>query len=103
MTTRVFKIEIGLLILALAGYIYFVNNFIFNVANRQALLRERERLELTISTFESQYLTITRTITIERAYALGFEEADVNTAFAVAATPHLAFGSAKSEASGHEE
>ena len=96
---RLFGCLFGLLTLVLVTYIYFINNLIFNVANRESLLLERARLGLDITRLESQHLTAIKTVTIERAFALGFEETGTNLSFATALTPHLALAPTR----GHEE
>lgn len=109
MTTEIFKIELfqqkvfwlltGCLLAALSLYIYLANNLIFEAAGREALIREREERLLTIGELEGQYLTLIQSMTVDLAYALGFEEAGTNLSFAVRTPPLLALGAS----SGHEE
>lgn len=109
MTTKIFKIEsfqqktfwllAGFLLVTLSLYIYLVNNLIFEAAGREALIRERGERLLTIGELEGQYLTLTQSMTVELAYALGFEEAGTNLSFAARTPPLLALGAS----SGHEE
>lgn len=109
MTTEIFKIEsfqqkmfwllTGCLLVAFGLYIYFANHLIFEAAGREALIRERGERLLTIGELEGQYLTLTQSMTVELAYALGFEEAGTNLSFAARTAPLLALGAP----SGHEE
>jgi len=109
MTTKVCKIEsfqqkmfwllAGFLLVILGLYIYLANNLIFEAAGRESLTRERGERVLAIGELEGQYLTLTQSMTIERAYALGFEEAGANLSFVAVTPPILALGAP----SGHEE
>ncbi len=109
MTTKIFKIEsfqqkmfwllAGGLSVTLGLYIYLVNNLIFEAAGRESLTRERAQRVLAIGELEGQYLTLTQSMTIERAYALGFEEAGDNHSFVAVTPPILALGAPR----GHEE
>ncbi|MEK7552493.1 MAG: hypothetical protein AAB505_00060 [Patescibacteria group bacterium] len=94
MSTKVFKLEsvqvkifwlaLGLLVFGLVSYIYFVNSIVFNLADREKLGRARSSVTLEIGRLEMDYLSLARDLTIERAYAMGFEEAGPNTSFVVA-------------------
>ncbi|MEK7585414.1 MAG: hypothetical protein AAB455_02800 [Patescibacteria group bacterium] len=106
MTTKVLKIEsldqkvfwlalLGLALL-LGSYVFLINDVIFNAAERQSLLHDREDLRLAIGQLESRHSDLAKTVTIELAYNLGFEEAGLNASFALIPTPTLAL---KTEAS----
>ncbi|MBI2097483.1 MAG: hypothetical protein HYT46_00905 [Candidatus Vogelbacteria bacterium] len=109
MTTKVFKIEswpqkmfwflAGCFLVTLGLYIYLANDLIFEAAGRESLIRERGERLLAIGESEGRYLTLTQSLTIEQAYALGFEEAGANLSFAAVTPPLLALGTA----GGHEE
>jgi len=101
MNTKTFKIEtlrqklfwllLVFLLITLVSYIYLINNIFFTAADREALLNRRDQLTLDMSILEEQSLTLAKTITIDRAYSLGFEEAGVNNAaFATLSLPHFA-------------
>ena len=102
MTTKVLKIEswrqksfwllAGLAAVTLAFYIYLINNIVFNLATRASITSEREQLTLDLGQLEARYLAMVDSITIERAYALGFEDAGANGSFAAVAIPVLAYG-----------
>jgi len=117
MTTENFKLKLSspklfwllliFLIFIAGSYLYLVNDLIFKAAERENLHRLSDRLTLEISALENQYLTLAETVTLERAYALGFEESSAgNAIFAVIATPRLALGPAGrilNVSGGHEE
>lgn len=102
MTTEILKIEswrqksfwflASLSAVILISYIYLVNNIIFNLATRTDVISEREQLTLTLSQLEASYLMMADNVTIERAYALGFEEAGANASFVTVSNPILAYG-----------
>ncbi|MBI2100569.1 MAG: hypothetical protein HYT47_00930 [Candidatus Vogelbacteria bacterium] len=109
MSTKVLKIELfpqkmlwllaGCLLVVLGLYIYLANNLIFEVTERAALIRERAEHQLVIGELEGRYLKLDQSLTIERAYTLGFEEAGANLSFAAVIPTLLALGTA----GGHEE
>lgn len=87
---KLFWLLSGFLLLTLMSYLYLINNLIFNVANRETLLQTREQLTFETSSLESQYLALVKTITVERAFTLGFEEVKAeSTSFAALPPLHL--------------
>jgi len=101
MVTQIFKIGalqqklfwllFGFLLLMIFSYIYLINNLIFTVADRETLLGQRDQLILTMGALEGQSFALAKTITVDRAYNLGFEEARANnTAFVAISRPQFA-------------
>lgn len=65
---------LALLILTVGVYAYFVNGAIFNIVERQNVLRELSSLTSSVSELESDYSIVRNTLTQEHARTLGFDE-----------------------------
>ena len=76
------RLALGLLWLAailIVCYIYLVYGTIFKAVSRENDLEQLATLESKVIALEQQYLTLSSGITLERAYALGFRETEVET------------------------
>lgn len=75
-------LAIGLLLLVgalIACYIYLVNSTIFKAVSRQNDLDKLAALESKVVDLEGAYLELSSGITLERAYSLGFNNAESQT------------------------
>ena len=90
--SQIFWTVLNLSVFCVLSYVYLVNNVVFNLASRESLKREQIQLSLDLSQLETRFLALSDSITIARAYALGFEEAGSNVSFAAAPLPVIALG-----------
>jgi septum formation inhibitor-activating ATPase MinD len=67
---------LGLCLVLLVLYVYFMNTSVFNVAKRVDTERQIAELTTNISHKEFDYISQTNKINIELAYALGFKTAE---------------------------
>jgi hypothetical protein len=70
---------IGLLVLSLGFYMYFINATVHNVVARQNLEAEASTLTLDIGNKEFQYITERNNVTLQVAYAMGFKDVTEKT------------------------
>ncbi len=87
------RLALGLLWLAailIACYIYLVYGTIFKAVSRENDLKQLATLESKVIVLEQQYLGLSSKITLERAYALGFHEAEAKTLIVAGETAKLA-------------
>ncbi len=70
----------GILFMLLLMYGYFVQQTIFNVAERARTESSIAKVSSHLGEMESNYLALKRDVTIDRAYALGFKDVS-NTLF----------------------
>ena len=76
------RLALTLLLLAgvlIACYIYLVNSTIFKAVSRQNDLDKLATLESKVVDLEQSYLELSSNITLERAYSLGFQNAESQT------------------------
>lgn len=76
----IFWSMVSMVFLLAVMYGYFVNITIFNVAHRAKLESQITQLNSKLGELEFEYLAIKSSITIEKAYELGFTDA-VKTQF----------------------
>jgi hypothetical protein len=89
---RTFAILIGLCLLFLGLYVFFVNQTVWNVAERQAMVNQMRTYSANMAALETEYMTQSAALTMERAYALGFKEASYSkTVFVKKSLPAVAF------------
>jgi hypothetical protein len=65
---------VSLLFASVALYGYFVNLTIFNVADRMKTQSEITRLNSELGAMEFDYLSLKRSVTMEKALSMGFTE-----------------------------
>ncbi|MBA3733207.1 hypothetical protein H0W91_02400 [Patescibacteria group bacterium] len=70
---------VGVLLLSLAFYMYFINITIHNVVARQNLESEASTLTLSIGNQEFKYITLRNNITLPLALSMGFREMAMKT------------------------
>ncbi len=70
---------IGLLVLSLGFYMYFINATVHNVVARQNLEAEASTLTLDIGNKEFQYITERNNVTLQVAYTMGFKDVTEKT------------------------
>ena len=75
----IFWTLLGVLLLSVGFYVYFINTTVHNIVSRQNLENEVSKLTLTISNEEFQYITKSNAITLQLAYSLGFKDTLVKT------------------------
>ena len=75
----IFWALVGLLFLCAGFYMYFINDTIHNVVERQALESKASALTLSIGSEEFQYISLRNKITLPLAYSLGFKDAETKT------------------------
>jgi hypothetical protein len=66
----------AVLVVSFGIYVYFVNQTIWNVVQRQRLETQMTGLNNRLSELEFKYISMENDVTIDKAYALGFK--DVN-------------------------
>lgn len=71
---NIFIILCTLVVLFLGAYGYLVNKTVWNVVARQNAVKEIQRLSSDIATLESSYMTVSKTLTLNHAYTLGFKD-----------------------------
>ena len=76
----IIKYQIFLAGLLLVCYIYLVNSTIFQAVSRQNELEKLEEHQSVVVGLEQQYLQLSGNITLERAYALGFQDVESHLA-----------------------
>ena len=64
----------GVLVLAIAFYMYCVNSTVHNTVARQDLEQEASKLSLNIGSEEFRYITKKNSVTIAMAKSLGYHE-----------------------------
>lgn len=70
----------GLILIAL--YIYFVNQIVVGVVQRQKLSQQINELNTEVAQLETRYVALTGKITLELAHQLGFQDISNQTGFA---------------------
>jgi hypothetical protein len=69
------------IVLCLCGYIYLINDSIFQVAVRKETEEKIATVETDITALVSTYMAISSTINMDKATALGFTEAGNSAKF----------------------
>jgi len=69
------------IVLSLCGYVYLINDSIFQVAVRKETEEKIATVETEITSLVSDYMAISSTINLEKALALGFVEAGHSAKF----------------------
>jgi len=59
----------------LCMYVFFVNQTVWNVAARQDTFNKINSFSGEIAALETEYMNESASLTLERAYAMGFQEA----------------------------
>ncbi len=76
---RIFQILIvGIMSLSFL-YVYFLQNVISNVVEREKIVKENRVLGTTVSELEAKYFTIKNSINIELANAKGFKSTEITS------------------------
>ena len=85
----------GLVITAFALlclYVFFVNQTVWNVASRQDTAKKINAFAGEVASLEAAYMNESATLTLERAYAMGFVEfSNAETVFVERVSPSVAF------------
>ena len=72
-------------------YLYFINSIVMGVVGRERLHTQLGSIQSNVTSLESQYVTLSGTITLDLAHNLGFTDADAQQAsFAYASEPGIA-------------
>ena len=82
---------VGVLLLSLGFYMYFINITVHNVVARQNLESEASELTLEIGNQEFQYITARNSVTMALAHSLGFQDVEVKTFISKKADTAVAF------------
>lgn len=78
--------------LFLCMYVFFVNQTVWNVASRQDTAKKINAFSGEVASLESAYMNESASLTIERAYAMGFKEVShEETKFIERVSPSVAF------------
>ena len=87
----IFWTLLGILLLSVGFYIYFINSTIHNVVARQNLEKEAAQLNLKIGAEDFQYIAMRNAITLPLAHSLGFKDVLVKTFVSRDVTPSVAY------------
>jgi len=72
-------------------YGYFVKQTIFNVVSRQNTVEKIQSISSELAVLESSYMSLSSSLTIEEAYAMGFDEVkSADTIFVERLVPSVA-------------
>jgi len=71
---KAFLVLAGLIVSLLVLYVYFVNQTVWNIVSRQDLTKSINTISSDVATLESTYMTLSSSLTIDHAYALGFKD-----------------------------
>lgn len=71
---RISLVLCGFVVLLLFFYMYFVGNIVFNIVARKTVETSAHLVSSEIADLEVAYLSLTNTIDMSRATALGFSE-----------------------------
>lgn len=63
-------------------YVCLINNTIVNVVVRKQSVESINNINAEIAVLEGRYVALTNGLTLEKAYSLGFVDAEENTSFA---------------------
>ena len=89
---RLFRYFSGTVLGLALAYLYLVNNTVFTLVSREKIAAELTERQNAVIALETEYLTISNGITLERATALGFHDAAKETIFVRAPeTPVLSY------------
>ena len=75
----IFWTLIGTLILCMGFYMYCIRSTVSNVVAREGLEAELSALTLSIGSKEFAYIAKRNGVTLDRAYSLGFKDAEIKT------------------------
>ncbi len=75
----IFWVLLGILVLFVGFYMYFIRTTISNVVIRQNLESEASKLTLEIGNQEFVYITKRNTVTLSLAHSLGFKDTTTKT------------------------
>ena len=71
---KTFYILATIALFMLLTYGYFVKQTIFNVVSRQNTVEKIQSISSELAVLESSYMSLSSSLTIEEAYAMGFDE-----------------------------
>ncbi len=71
---NIFFILSAFAVLFLGSYGFFVNKTVWNVVARQNTVKELQKTSSEVAELEASYMNISGTLTLDHAYALGFQE-----------------------------
>jgi hypothetical protein len=78
-------------VLFLGSYGYFVNKTVWNVVERQNVAKEIQKTSSEVAVLEASYMALSGTLTLDHAYALGFQEVETkDTLFVERQVPAVA-------------
>ncbi len=88
---KIFFILAGLVVFMLGTYVYFVNQTVWNVVSRQNATKTIHKVSSEVAVLEADYMNLSSTLTLEHAYALGFQEVNSgDTLFVERSVPAVA-------------
>lgn len=73
------------------GYVYFVNQTVWNIVSRQNAAKEISTVSSNVAELEASYMNVSGKLTLDHAYLLGFHEVkNEDTTFVERAVPAVA-------------
>lgn len=88
---KTFYILASVALVFLGGYVYFVNQTVWNIVSRQNATKEIAMISSEVASLEASYMSLSGSLTLDHAYALGFREvASDNTIFVERSVPAVA-------------
>lgn len=71
---KTFYILATIALFMLGTYGYFVNQTVWNVVGRQNAVKSIHSISSEVAALEASYMSLSSALTIEEAYAMGFDE-----------------------------
>jgi hypothetical protein len=73
----------SLALILVTGYIYLINDSVFNINERRAVVEEIGQVSSEIAVLEAEYMGIASGIDMKLAYEMGFQDASRKSLFAI--------------------
>lgn len=88
---KTFFILATIALFMLGTYAYFVNQTVWNVVSRQNAVKSIHAISSEVAVLEASYMSLSSALTIEEAYAMGFDEVkSADTIFVERLVPSVA-------------
>lgn len=71
---NIFFILISLVGLFLLAYAYFISQTVSHIVARQNMTKQMSQMSSDVAVLESSYMTLSSALTMDHAYALGFND-----------------------------
>ena len=82
---------LGILVISLVFYMYFINDTVHNIVFHQNLESEGSKLTLSLGNKEFEYIQKKNAITLATAYSIGFRDANVKSYISAKQADTVAF------------